>query len=132
MEALEQALAWELEEADLKPGDKVTINRDKLNGIARRALEGSLKPFLPSRAAIAAMPQALSVCPHSDGNSCEQYRLQGQRCQDCPLLQAPATDAELALRVANLIGERLQPIKSRNKVLACAVEIVSLIGERQQ
>lgn len=24
-------------------------------------------------------------CPNSDGNSCEQYRLKGQYCQDCPL-----------------------------------------------
>jgi len=28
---------------------------------------------------------ALNPCPYSDGNSCEQYRLQGQRCQNCPL-----------------------------------------------
>lgn len=25
----------------------------------------------------------LSKCPDSDGNSCEQYRVQGQRCQEC-------------------------------------------------
>ena len=29
---------------------------------------------------------AFHRCPYSDGNACEQYRLQGQRCQDCPLL----------------------------------------------
>lgn len=30
--------------------------------------------------------EAIEKCPHGDGNSCEQYRLQDQRCQDCPLL----------------------------------------------
>lgn len=29
----------------------------------------------------------LDACPHGDGNACEKYRLQGQRCQECPLLK---------------------------------------------
>lgn len=29
----------------------------------------------------------LERCSHSDGNSCEQYRAMGQRCQDCPELE---------------------------------------------
>lgn len=29
----------------------------------------------------------LDRCPNSDGNACEQYRLQGMRCQDCPTLK---------------------------------------------
>jgi len=33
----------------------------------------------------------LPHCRHSDENSCEQYRLQRKRCQDCPLL--PPIDA---------------------------------------
>lgn len=43
----------------------------------------------------------LTKCPHSDGNSCEQYRLQGQRCQDCP---APRAD-EWTPREREVIAE---------------------------
>lgn len=28
----------------------------------------------------------IEKCPYSDDNSCEQYRLQEQRCQSCPLV----------------------------------------------
>lgn len=39
---LEERLAWALEEADLKPGDLVTVNRKKLNIISRNALTAAL------------------------------------------------------------------------------------------
>ena len=41
----------------------------------------------------------LTTCPHSDGNSCEQYRLQDQRCQDCPLVDEDMRFQELVGRV---------------------------------
>lgn len=34
----------------------------------------------------------LDRCPHSDGNSCEQYRLKGERCQNCPLTSGKGTE----------------------------------------
>lgn len=38
----------------------------------------------------------LEKCPYSDGNSCEQYRLQGMRCQDCPLIWGLDPDGHAA------------------------------------
>lgn len=39
----------------------------------------------------------LDRCPHGDGNACEKYRLQGQRCQGCPLLKiGEVTEEDLA------------------------------------
>ena len=42
-----------------------------------------------SKGGITTRQGELMPCPYSDG-TCEKYRLQGQRCQECPFRECPA------------------------------------------
>ncbi len=46
----------------------------------------------------------MNPCPHSDRNSCEQYRLKGQYCQDCPLPAVVNAVLELQRALTDLSG----------------------------
>lgn len=87
--------AWQLAAATLAkaevaaspPSDSVRSLTDTDIELCDRALRRSatFQYEIPPDSGLS--KNKLEPCPYSDGNSCEQYRLQGQRCQDCPLLR---------------------------------------------
>lgn len=77
---LEERLAWALEEADLKPGDLVTVNRKKLNIISRNALTAALPHLSRGESELA---KAL-IAEHSTGHASDRV------AAFCPTCQASA------------------------------------------